>query len=692
MSSPVCGGTFQNGFYRFDQDAKVYQYSNSTSLAENKSLDISSGADLVTLIIKCTYNGADTIYFIGTTKNEATVSLYSATLNSNNTFNFQKFVDPTDGVLDAESTALFSVDTWPSCKRCVMVQYNTDSLGITGPNNFVPDINVNNAYNISAVKTSFTTRNGKMYQLLPQGLKRYMLDISKDTKITTSSALYQFENSNIVNYNTTWQIASNEDSSEILFYDSGSNFQLLKLDDQTSTAKMINNTYKDMKPNSIAFFQTSNLIIMDKESYRTIPVSQFSASIPPTTSPPTTISDTSSVTQNPKLDSKVAGGFTALGIVIGSGLTFLLYLLWKRCHRSKPEAAGSRVIKASRDSGTGFEEGPASPIETVVVPQVPVIYRPIHQQFAKQKSIRPELIDSRVGEGDPASDITVILNKKCLVNPKEVGVISTNPLHHQEVYIRKCRYGVNHIPALIHYFHHIEGERKFNRALGVLAALKDQNNENIIKFTDAVQLKLATTADRGFKFMLITSYYEPDQSLAALYQQALSGDTVVDVNNETFIVWTIYSILLAVRDLHRAGFVHRFITADCFYAKSYSPTTDWILADFDESGIAGDPYMMPADRCEYYDSTFNSTTFNYESDIWALGRVIYKVVSGGRQFQTYSSTNYSDCIEEQVHGKSYARHYRDLLNSTLCNTRYNKRLTADKLVELWETRFDFKGI
>lgn len=462
-----------------------------------------------------------------------------------------------------------------------------------------------------------------------------------------------------------------------------------------------------MKPNSIAFFQTSNVIIMDKESYRAIPVRQFSSNIlPTTTTPPPTASN---VIQDPKLDSKVAGGFTALGIVIGSVLTLLLYLLWKRCCRSKPETS-TRDIKRSRDckyiccvplslfltvfpsAGTGLEEGPITPIETVVVPQVPLVYRPIHQQFSKRKSIRPTLIDSRVGEGDPASDITIILNKKCLVHPREVGVVSTNPLHHQEVYIRKCRYGDSRIPALIHYFRHSEGEGKFTRALNVLAALENQNTENMVKFIDAVQLKLATNADRGFKYMLITSYYEPNQSLAALYHQAISGDTVVNVNDETFIVWTIYSILLAVRDLHSAGFVHRSITADCFYAKSYSPTTDWFLADFDESGIAGDPYMMPADRRQYYDLTFDNTTFHYESDIWSLGRVIYKVVSGGCQFQTDSSTDYADCIEEQVHDKVYGRHYRDLLNSTLCNTLYDQRLNADQLVELWESRFDFKGI
>lgn len=226
MSSSVCGGIFQNAFYRFDQDAKVYQYSNSTSLVENTPLNISNGTDLVTSIIKCTYNGADTIYFIGTTKKEATVSLYFAVLNSTNTFNFQKMADLTDGDLEAESTTLFSVDTWPNCKSCVMVQYNNSSIGIIGPNSVTNNINVNNAYNISSVKTSFTTQNGVMYQLLPQGLKSYMFDVAKGT---TSPALYQFENSNTVNSNIAWQTASNEDSSQILFYDSGSNFQLLKV-------------------------------------------------------------------------------------------------------------------------------------------------------------------------------------------------------------------------------------------------------------------------------------------------------------------------------------------------------------------------------------------------------------------------------------------------------------------------------
>lgn len=271
-------------------------------------------------------------------------------------------------------------------------------------------------------------------------------------------------------------------------------------------------------------------------------------------------------------------------------------------------------------------------------------------------------------------------------------MVSTNPLHHDEVFIRKCKIASSHKPALIHFFKYPDGKIKFNRALTVLNALENQRGKNIIKFIDAVQLGLITAADRGFKYMLITSYYEPSQSLAALYRQAVTGTTIVNVHDETFIVWTIYSILLAVRDLHRAGYVHRFITADSFYAKSDKPTTDWLLADFDESGPAGETYTMAANSSECYDPSFNNSAFNYESDIWDLGRVIYKVVSGGHDFQPYSSLNYSDCIEELVSNKTYGRSYRDLLNGVLCNPRYHDRFDANQLVELWESRFDFSEV
>lgn len=217
--------------------------------------------------------------------------------------------------------------------------------------------------------------------------------------------------------------------------------------------------------------------------------------------------------------------------------------------------------------------------------------------------------------------------------------------------------------------------------------LMKPNNNHIVRYFDAVQLKKTTSADNGFKFIMITSFYEPKKSLAALYKPG--NDNIVDVLDETFIVYTIYSLLLSVRDLHASGYVHRGLSENAFYAANNAPTTDWILADFDEAGLVSATYSVPPSKCEYYDTMYDGKTYEYATDIWALGVLLFKVISGGQSVNMGNTTDYSDCIEQQIQGKEFSEQYRSLLNSTLCNTPYTMRLNAQQLVELWESRFDF---
>lgn len=111
---------------------------------------------------------------------------------------------------------------------------------------------------------------------------------------------------------------------------------------------MINNTYQDMKPNSIAFFQNLSLIIIDKESYHTIPISQLSADIPPTNITSLPVPQNDIISGSSKFDSGVAGGFTVLGMFIGVVLVFLIRYIWKR-HRSDKEPPSRSMKNSSRD-------------------------------------------------------------------------------------------------------------------------------------------------------------------------------------------------------------------------------------------------------------------------------------------------------------------------------------------------------
>lgn len=315
---------------------------------------------------------------------------------------------------------------------------------------------------------------------------------------------------------------------------------------------------------------------------------------------------------------------------------------------------------------------------------IPPVYA---SNVTRRPSFKAQLIPTNIGEGNPKNTrYSSLFNNRCQLKTSVTGEASTNPHHQSSIYVRECTFQDK--PALIHYFTSKEGGRKFENAMQTLnSPLLKQNGGHVVQFFDAIQLKKTTSADSGFTYILITSFYEPKQSLAALYQS--TGELIVDISDETFVVYTIYSLLLAVRDLHAAGYVHRGLCANSFYAESNAPTTDWVLADFDEAGLTSAAYSVPPSKCEYYDALYNGKTYEFVSDIWALGILLFKVISGGQDVNLGTNTDYSDRIEHQIRGKVYSEQYRILLNSTLCNGPYKTRLTAQELVEFWESRFDF---
>lgn len=234
MSSSLCGGKFQNTFYRFDSDANIYQYNNVTSVAEHTSTSISSETDSVTSIKKCVYNGANAIYFIGITEEDPDVVLYSAEFdNVSQDFTFQKLPDPTNGLLNLNSTILLPIDHWKGLRGCVMLGYNKSSLGVACPNKASIKVFSNLNYGISTTKNLYTADDNQLFQLTAEGIKGFPVTVGEKLSSiaisNSSSTVYKFQKPNMIDSNVVWKISTSEDSLQVLFYNTGPSFQLIKV-------------------------------------------------------------------------------------------------------------------------------------------------------------------------------------------------------------------------------------------------------------------------------------------------------------------------------------------------------------------------------------------------------------------------------------------------------------------------------
>lgn len=376
MGSPLCGGSFQNRFYRFNNDAEIYQYNSTTSVAKLSSAFISNGDDSVTSIKKCIYNGANTIYFIGTTNEDPDTILYSAVFNNaSHNFVFQKLPDPTNGSLDVDNTTIVAVDHWSDLSGCVMLGYDTNSLGVACPQKAAIKVTSNKNYGISTTKNIFTTQDSQLYQLTTEGLKGFSIIIgdklSSIAISNSSSTVYKFQEPNTIDPNANWNISTSEDSTQALFYSLGPSFQLLKvpslyfnsryfsnvtviqLDKETRTAKIVNNSFNNISLDSVALFQNSSIFVLNKVSYQKVSIDQVAptagidnnVTTSVSASEPTLI-NADGISKGSNIDPAVAGGFTALGIVIGALLAALLFYILSRCRREK-EITSPRGITPS---------------------------------------------------------------------------------------------------------------------------------------------------------------------------------------------------------------------------------------------------------------------------------------------------------------------------------------------------------
>ncbi|XP_059209716.1 serine/threonine-protein kinase Nek9 [Centropristis striata] len=156
--------------------------------------------------------------------------------------------------------------------------------------------------------------------------------------------------------------------------------------------------------------------------------------------------------------------------------------------------------------------------------------------------------------------------------------------------------------------------------------------------------------------------------------------------SEEVVIWYLYQIASAVSHIHKAGVLHRDIkTLNIFLTK-----TDLIkLGDYglakklgSEFSMAetcvGTPYYMSPELCQ-------GSKYNYKSDIWAMGCVIFEVLTLTR---TFDATNPLNLCVKIVQGNWTMDVNSDVYSSALIKLVYDcldqdpaKRPTADEILD-----------
>ncbi|XP_077476262.1 serine/threonine-protein kinase Nek9 [Stigmatopora argus] len=156
--------------------------------------------------------------------------------------------------------------------------------------------------------------------------------------------------------------------------------------------------------------------------------------------------------------------------------------------------------------------------------------------------------------------------------------------------------------------------------------------------------------------------------------------------NEEVVIWYLYQIASAVVHIHKAGILHRDIkTLNIFLTK-----TDLIkLGDYglakklgSEFSMAetcvGTPYYMSPELCQ-------GSKYNFKSDIWAMGCVLFEVLTLTR---TFDATNALNLCVKIVQGNWTMDVNRDVYGAGLIKLVYEcldqdpaKRPTAEQILE-----------
>uniref|UniRef100_A0A3P8XPX4 non-specific serine/threonine protein kinase n=1 Tax=Esox lucius TaxID=8010 RepID=A0A3P8XPX4_ESOLU len=152
------------------------------------------------------------------------------------------------------------------------------------------------------------------------------------------------------------------------------------------------------------------------------------------------------------------------------------------------------------------------------------------------------------------------------------------------------------------------------------------------------------------------------------------------------VIWYLYQVASAVAHIHKAGILHRDIkTLNIFLTKTnLIKLGDYGLAKKLDSQFAmaetcvGTPYYMSPELCQ-------GVKYNFKSDIWAMGCVIFEVLTLTR---TFDATNPLNLCVKIVQGNWTMEVNSDVYSSALIKLVYEcldqdpeKRPTADEILD-----------
>ncbi|RXN37931.1 serine threonine- kinase Nek9 [Labeo rohita] len=155
---------------------------------------------------------------------------------------------------------------------------------------------------------------------------------------------------------------------------------------------------------------------------------------------------------------------------------------------------------------------------------------------------------------------------------------------------------------------------------------------------------------------------------------------------EEVVVWYLYQIAAAVAHIHKAGVLHRDIkTLNIFLTKTnLIKLGDYGLAKKLDSEYSmaetcvGTPYYMSPELCQ-------GVKYNFKSDIWAMGCVLFELLTLTR---TFDATNPLNLCVKIVQGNWTMEINSDIYTSALIKLVYEcldqdpeKRPTAEQILE-----------
>uniref|UniRef100_A0AAQ5ZVE5 non-specific serine/threonine protein kinase n=1 Tax=Amphiprion ocellaris TaxID=80972 RepID=A0AAQ5ZVE5_AMPOC len=156
--------------------------------------------------------------------------------------------------------------------------------------------------------------------------------------------------------------------------------------------------------------------------------------------------------------------------------------------------------------------------------------------------------------------------------------------------------------------------------------------------------------------------------------------------SEEVVIWYLYQIASAVGHIHKAGILHRDIkTLNIFLTKTdLIKLGDYGLAKKLDSEFSmaetcvGTPYYMSPELCQ-------GAKYNFKSDIWAMGCVVFEVLTLTR---TFDATNPLNLCVKIVQGNWTMEVNSDVYSSALIKLVYEcldqdpaKRPTAEQILD-----------